>query len=37
MVEAELLSVQEALNIEQHEHSELCTTTEIMCDTLGAV
>jgi hypothetical protein len=37
MVEAELLSVQEALNTGQHEHSELRTTAEIMCDTLGVV
>jgi hypothetical protein len=37
MVEVELLSVQEALNTEQYEHSELRTTAELMCDTLGAV
>jgi hypothetical protein len=37
MVEAELLSALEALETEQHEHSKLCATAELMCDALGAV
>jgi hypothetical protein len=37
MVEAKLLSAWEALEMEQHEHSELRATTELMCDALGAV
>jgi hypothetical protein len=36
-VEAELLSTREALETEQHEHSELCAAAELVCDALGAV
>jgi hypothetical protein len=36
-VEAELLSVREAPEMEQHEHSKLCATVELVCDALGAV
>jgi hypothetical protein len=36
-VEAELLSAQKALKMEQHEHSELCAATELVCDALGVV
>jgi hypothetical protein len=31
------LSVQEALKMEQHGHSELRVATELVCDTLGAI
>jgi hypothetical protein len=37
MVEAELLLAWEALKTEQHEHSELRTTVELVCDTLRAI
>jgi deoxycytidine triphosphate deaminase len=36
-MEAELLSVWEALKAEQHEHSKLRATTELVCDALEAV
>jgi hypothetical protein len=36
-VEVELLSVREALKMEQREHFELHVTTELVCDALGAV
>jgi hypothetical protein len=36
-VEAELLSAREVLKMEQHEHSELCATTELLCDALRVV
>jgi hypothetical protein len=36
-VEAELLSAQEALKMEQHEHSELRTAIGLVCDALGAI
>jgi hypothetical protein len=37
MVEAELLSVREALKMEQHEHSELRSTIRLVCDALGVI
>jgi hypothetical protein len=36
-VEVELLSAWEALKMEQHEHSELRATIELLCDALRAV
>jgi hypothetical protein len=36
-VEVELLLAWEALKMEQHEHSELHTTIELVCDALGAI
>jgi hypothetical protein len=37
VVEAELLSAREVLEMEQHEHSEFRATTELLCNALGAV
>jgi hypothetical protein len=36
-VEAKLLSIWGALKTEQHEHSELRTATDLVCDALGVV
>jgi hypothetical protein len=36
-MEVELLSAWEALKMEQHEHSEMHTTAELVRDALGAV
>jgi hypothetical protein len=36
VVEVELLLVRKALETEQHEHSELRATAELLCDALGA-
>jgi hypothetical protein len=36
-VEAELLSARDVLKMEQHEHSELRATAELLCDALRAV
>jgi hypothetical protein len=37
VVEVELLSAREVLEMEHHEHSELCATAELLCNALGAV
>jgi hypothetical protein len=36
-VEVELLSAREVLKMEQHEHSELRATAELLCDALRVV
>ena len=36
-MEVELLSVREALKMEQHEHSELRAAVGLVCDGLGAI